>query len=73
MSPVVGVGLGVDAAAVRLGDGAADRQAHAEAARLGGDEALEDLLEIHLVAPGPVSRIEASTRPGAGWPVTMVI
>src|SRR5262249_46752986 len=44
--PAVGVGLRHDAPAVGLDDRAADRQAHAETARLGADEPLEHALEL---------------------------
>src|SRR5262247_2178415 len=44
--PAIGVGFRHDTAAVGLDDRAADGQAHAEAARLRADEALEHALEL---------------------------
>ena len=41
--PGAGVGVDPQAAAMRLDDRAADRQSHADAVRLGGEECVEDL------------------------------
>src|SRR6185369_17101040 len=48
-----GIGLGVDPPAVGLGDRTADRQAHAEAAILRGDEAVEHPLEVDVLGADP--------------------
>ena len=57
---------------MRLDDGPADRQPHAETRRLGGDEGLEDALEIASLTPTPVSRTEIVTVPGADSDVSTV-
>ena len=44
--------VGPDTAAVRLDDGLADRQAHAAALRLGGEERIKDLIGFARRQPG---------------------
>lgn len=60
------VGSGPQTATVRLDDGTADRQAHAAALGLGGEECVEDL--IHLCVAGTCDR---SALPGVNAPVTL--
>src|SRR5258708_39034547 len=48
---LVGVELSPNRAALRLDDGPADGQPHAKTGCLGGDEGLEDILEIALLDP----------------------
>src|SRR5215471_11197698 len=62
---VIVVGDGPQLAAMRLHDGAANPQPHAHAARLGGKERLEHLLDLLSAQPDAASFTLTSTSPSA--------
>ena len=72
---VVGVRLGVDAAAVRLGDGAADRQAHAEAAALETEERFHRQREelTHALRVNTLGELGSSLAHELTQPLTAIL
>ena len=66
-APPLAAVLGADVAAVDGDDALADRETEAAAARLGGEEGLEDALDILLREAGTgVGDLDAQELPGSG-------